>query len=81
MGPLYLCRTTRRTATTKCNSFGFGLLVAQKTGYESIGDVWAGVLSPNSVLPGLSTAHYTYSETELRLYSQPLQRVTIEYTH
>ena len=79
--PLYLCRTTRPTATTKCNSFGLGLLVAQKTGYESTDDVWIGVLSPNSVFPGLSTAHYAYSETELRLYSQPLQRVTAEYTH
>ena len=79
--PLYLCRTTRPTATTKCNSFGLGLLVAQKTGYESTDDVWIGVLSPNSVFPGLSTAHFTYSETELRLYSQPLQRVTTEYTH
>ena len=54
--PLYLCRTTRPTATTKCNSFGLGLLVAQKTGYESTDDVWIGVLSPNSVFPGLSTA-------------------------
>ena len=33
------------------------------------------------MFPGLSTAHSTYSETELRLYSQPLQRVTAEYTH
>ena len=49
--PLYLCRTTRLTATTKCNSFGLGLLVAQKTGYESTDDVWIGVLSPNSVFP------------------------------
>ena len=79
--PLYLCRTTRPTATTKRNSFGLGLLVAQKTDYESADDVWAGVLSPNSAFPGLSTAHYTYSETELRLYSQPLQRVTTEDTH
>ena len=79
--PLYLCRTTRPTATTKCNSFGLGLLVAQKTGYESTDDVWIGVLSPNSVFPGLSTAHFAYLETELRLYSQPLQRVTTEYTH
>ena len=38
-----------------------GLLVAQKTGYESTDDVWIGVLSPNSVFPGLSTAHYAYS--------------------
>ena len=75
--PLYLCRTTRPTATTKCNSFGLGLLVAQKTGYESTDDVWIGVLSPNLVFPGLSTAHYAYSETELRLYSQPLQRSTL----
>ena len=37
--------------------------------------------SPNSVFPGLSAAHYAYPETELRLYSQPLQRVTTEYTH
>ena len=28
-----------------------GLLVAQKTGYESTDDVWIGVLSPNSVFP------------------------------
>ena len=27
------------------------------------------------------SAHFAYSETELRLYSQPLQRVTTEYTH
>ena len=40
---------------------GLGLLVAQKTGYESTDDVWIGVLSPNSVFPGLSTAHFTYS--------------------
>ena len=40
-----------------------------------------GLACSHSVFPGLSTAHFTYSETELRLYSQPLQRVTAEYTH
>ena len=68
--PLFLGITGRPSATTKTSVFGLGLLVALKD-YDV--ETWAGVLKPETVFPGLSNHHFSYTVTELDCYSKKIE--------
>ena len=68
--PLFLGITGRPSATTKTSVFGLGLLVALKD-YDV--ETWAGVLKPETVFPGLSNHHFSYTVTELDCYPKKIE--------